>query len=134
MKQRQISLIGLGSALVITAGMIFSGCDKNNDVTLPQIGGYNSSDEVASANLKAYWGFDNTQKEDKSGVTPAQVVGASYIAGRRGQAVSLNNGYLYYTGVTGLSSITGAFSVSAWFQVQNNLTGVSGAREVFQWV
>jgi hypothetical protein len=133
--KKQFSIFSLGLAAILGGMVVISGCDKDNDdVNLPPIGGYNNSNEVASANLKAHWTFDNTQKEDISGVTPAQVVGASYISGRKGQAVSLNNGYLYYTGVTGLSSVTSAFSVSAWVQVQNNLSGVNGAREVFQWV
>jgi hypothetical protein len=88
---------------------------------------------VASTNLKAHWTFDGTQKEAISGANPSQAVAASYVTGTKGQAVALNNGYLYYTGVTGLSSVTSAFSVSAWVQVQNNLSGVNGAREVFQW-
>jgi Concanavalin A-like lectin/glucanases superfamily len=135
MKQRQFRNFGLCVLAVLTTGVMISGCDDDeDDVPLPPIGGYNSSNDVAAANLKAHWTFDNTQKERFSGVDPAQAVAATYITGRKGQAVSLNNGYLYYTGVTGLSSVTTAFSVSTWFQVQNNLTGVTGARELFQWV
>jgi hypothetical protein len=107
---------------------------KDNDIVLPPIDGYNNSNEVAAANLKAHWTFDGTQNEAISGNAPAQAVGTSYVTGIKGQGVGLASGYLYYTGVTGLSAVTTDFSVSAWFQVQNNLTGVVGAREVFQYV
>jgi hypothetical protein len=109
-------------------------CNKKDDVPLPPIDGYNNSNEVAAANLKAHWTFDGTQAEAISGNAPTTVVGASYVTGIKGQGVALSSGYLYYTGVTGLTSVTSDFSVSAWFQVQNNLTGVVGAREIFQYV
>jgi len=124
--------------MLIVASLFFialANCNKKkDDVPLPPIDGYNNSNEVAAANLKAHWTFDGTQNEAISGNAPAQVVGASYVTGIKGQGVALASGYLYYTGVTGLTSVATDFSVSAWFQVQNNLTGVNGAREVFQYV
>jgi hypothetical protein len=111
----------------------FANCNKKDDVPLPQIDGYNNSNEVAAANLKAHWTFDGTQNETISGNAPTQATGAAYVTGIKGQGIGLTNGFLYYTGVTGLTSVTSDFSLSAWIQVQNNLTGVTGAREVFQW-
>jgi len=120
MKQRQISLIGLGSALVITAGLVFSGCDKNNDVSLPPIGGYNTSDEVGAANLVGYWGLDGNGKEAKSGASPTSSVGATYVNdGVRNQALSLANGYLYYTQALAALTTNQPFTVSAWVMVTN---------------
>ncbi|MDQ6755504.1 MAG: LamG domain-containing protein [Bacteroidota bacterium] len=127
----------LMGALLLTVA-ITSCKSKTPDVVLPQIGGYNNSNEVAAANLKSHWTFDGSSKDDISGVSAAQTVGATYITGIKGQGVALTNGFLYYTGVTGLSSITSTtgFSVSAWFQVQNNATPTAGGfpSEVFQWV
>ena len=122
------------SALLLA--FVITSCKKKADVVLPSIGGYNNSNEVGSANLKAHWTFDGTQKEDISGVNPAQVVGASYITGIKGQGIRLTNGFLYYTGVTGLTSVTTSFSVSAWVQVQNNagLTTGGTPSEIFQYV
>jgi hypothetical protein len=134
MKRKNLLLLLVSGAVLSASVFTISSCKKKEDVVLPPIGGYNNSNEVASANLKAHWTFDGTQKEEISGVNPTQAVAASYVTGTKGQAVALNNGYLYYTGVTGLSSVTTAFSVSAWIQVQNNLAGVNGAREVFQYV
>jgi hypothetical protein len=133
MKQKNLALLVMAGAVLTTSLLTVTACKKKEDAPLPQIGGYNNSNEVAATNLKAHWTFDGTQKEALSGANPTQVVAASYVTGTKGQAVALNNGYLYYTGVTGLSSVTAAFSVSAWVQVQNNLSGVNGAREVFQW-
>jgi hypothetical protein len=131
MKQKQISLIGLGSALVITAGLLFSGCDKNNDVTLPPIGGYNNSDEVGAANLKGYWGLDGNGLETKSGATPTSSVGATYVNdGVRNQALSLANGYLYYTAALAALTTNQPFTVSAWVMVTNTGSAPTNPKDV----
>ena len=135
MKKKSFGYVStlLIAAIVLTVAVV--SCKKKADVPLPTIGGYNNSNEVAAANLMAHWTFDGTQAEDKSGNAPAQVVGASYITGIKGQAVSLTNGFLYYTGVTGLTSVTTSFSVSVWFQVQDNGTATGGTpSELFQYV
>lgn len=124
---------------LIAGALIFSinSCKtKGGDVVLPPIGGYANSNAVAAANLQAHWTFDGSQKEDKSGVAPAQVLGASYIPGIKGQGVKLNNGYLYYTGITGLSTVTSSFTVSTWMQVDNNKPVVGGGLpyQAFQYV
>lgn len=139
MKKHSIYFAAKFLAGAISLTFAITSCkSKTQDVVLPAIGGYNNSNEVAAANLKAHWTFDGTQKEDISGVSPAQVVGASYVSGIKGQGVGLSNGFLYYTGVTGLSAVTTSFSVSAWFQVNNNkpspTTGGGTPLEVFQWV
>ncbi|MEO5501975.1 MAG: LamG-like jellyroll fold domain-containing protein, partial [Ginsengibacter sp.] len=125
---------------LIAGALIFSinSCSSKGggDVVLPPIGGYANSNAVAMANLQAHWTFDGTQKEDKSGAGPAQVVGASYVPGIKGQGVKLNNGYLYYTGITGLTSVTTSFTVSTWMQVDNNKPLVGGGfpYQAFQYV
>lgn len=132
MKKRSLRVLALS---FIAATSLVVSCKKKADVVLPTIGGYNNSNEVAATNLKAHWTFDGTQKEDISGVSPAQAVGASYVTGIKGQGIGLTAGYLYYTGVTGLTSLTTTFSVSAWFQVQNNPTAAGGfPYEIFQYV
>ena len=57
MKQRQFSIFSLGLAVVLSAGML-SGCDDDDDISLPPIGGYNSADDVGAANLVARFGFE----------------------------------------------------------------------------
>jgi hypothetical protein len=121
MKQKQIAIFSSCLAAVITAGVLFSGCDKNNDIVIPPIGGYNNSDEVGAANLTGYWNMDGDGKESKSGATPTSSVGATYVSGGvKGQALSLTNGYLYYAANTAPLVTNQAFTVSAWVQVTNN--------------
>ncbi|HEU5054602.1 MAG TPA: LamG-like jellyroll fold domain-containing protein [Hanamia sp.] len=136
MKKLTIKNLSLVFTGVFLFSVILVSCKKSkSDVKLPDIGGYPSSNAVAASNLVAYWDFDGNQTETKSGNNPADAQGASYTNGVKGQALSLANGYLYYTGVSGLTSLTSDFSVSAWFQVQNNKTDTSGfANEVFQYV
>lgn len=87
-----------------------------------KIEGFDSSEQVASQNLVAYWSFDGTEKESISGIIPAQNVNDSYITkGVRGQALQLNSGYLYYTQqIPNLGASLHSFTVLAWVQVLNN--------------
>ena len=111
----------------LTLGGIFSvlvagNCNKNNDVPLPQIGGYNNSNEVAAANLKAYWPLDGNGTESKSGTVPTSTVGVTYATGGiKGQAATFSNGYIYYaSAVGGALPSNQPFSISAWVQGANN--------------
>ncbi len=106
-----LSLIGLG----------FSSCKKNKDVVLPQIGGYNNSDEVGAANLKAYWPLDGNGNESKSNTAPTTSSNVTYTTGVKGQAGSFANGYLYYASAVGGALVSNQpFTVSAWIQGTNN--------------
>ncbi len=113
----QFLILG-GIFSVVVAG----NCNKNDDVPLPQIGGYNNSDEVGAANLKAYWALDGNGTESKSGTAPTSGVGVTYAAGGvKGQAATFANGYLYYaSAVGGAMASNQPFSVSAWVQATNN--------------
>ena len=93
---------------------------SNDDIPLPNIDGYASSDAVASANLVAYWPLDGTATEAKQSLAATSVVNASYVTGVRGQGLSLANGYIYYaSAMTGLTS-NQPWTMSAWIQVANN--------------
>jgi Concanavalin A-like lectin/glucanases superfamily len=115
MKKRTRNMLVIASSFFIA----FSSCKKNHDVTLPPIGGYNSSDEVAAANLVAYWSFEGSQSEVKSGTAVTSSDRATYSTGVKGQAISLDSGYLFYTSIPALNALT-TFSVSAWVMVRNN--------------
>jgi len=102
--------------------VVMTSCSKDDtspDVPLPPIGGYASSDSVASSNLVAYWNFDGNQKEVKSGTAPTSSANATYTSGVEGQAVKLDSGWIFYNSIPALDGMT-TFSVSAWVQVQNN--------------
>jgi hypothetical protein len=119
MKKRNLvlftSLFFLGASVIS-----ISGCDKNEDVSLPPIGGYNSSDEVGAANLKGYWSFDGNGTEAKSGTAPTLSNGVTFVSGGvKGQAASFTNGYLYYAANLAPLASNQPFTVSAWVQVKN---------------
>jgi hypothetical protein len=118
-----LSLLVAGSLLATIA---FTGCDvDNDDPALPPIGGYNNSDEVAAANLKANWTLDGSGNERISGATPTSIAGVSFTGGVRGQAATFNNGYIYYnSAVGGALASNQPFSVSAWIKAANN--GLAG--------
>ncbi len=118
MKTKKI-LLGMLASAVLTGSMLTS-C-KEEEATLPPIGGFNSADEVASSNLVAYWGFNSDPKESKSSVAPEKTENATYTTGIKGQALSLANGYLRYPTIPGLNSANGfaSFTVSAWVNAKN---------------
>ncbi|MEO6613619.1 MAG: LamG-like jellyroll fold domain-containing protein [Chitinophagaceae bacterium] len=143
MKQRTIKPI----LQFLTLGGIFSvlvagNCNKNDDVPLPPIGGYNNSNEVASTNLKAHWSFDNTLNERISSTAPTTSLRATYVTGIKGQAVKLDSGYILYPTIAALNSNIGSFSVSTWIFTQNQGTGTRptgvfaltlGSASTFDW-
>jgi hypothetical protein len=109
-------------ALVLAVGVL--SCDKDNDdPQLPPIGGYNNSNEVATANLKAHWTFDGTLNERISSTAPSTSLRSSYLTGVKGQAVKLDSGYILYPTIAALNSNIGSFSVSTWIYTQNQGTG-----------
>jgi hypothetical protein len=113
---------------------LFASCKKNgNPNDLPpvspddyvgKIDGYDSSGQVFPNNQFAYWSFDNSNAESRSGAAPTQMAGNSFTAGVRGNALSLTNGYLYYA--TQLPQFKTdslkSWSISVWVKVKNNGT------------
>ncbi|TCC94503.1 LamG domain-containing protein [Pedobacter frigiditerrae] len=111
----------------------FSSCKKDgNPNNLPEIDasnyagkidGFSSSDEVYPKNLVAYWSFDGTKNEIKSATAPTSTSNDTFIpSGVKGQALSLNAGYLYYG--TQFNAVKTAalksFTLSEWVQISNN--------------
>lgn len=118
-------ILNISLLLIIT----FSACTKadyNDSVTKgdppPVPGGYVNSSEVASANLLAYWNFDDNKSESKSNATPLVDSNSSYVKGIKGNALHLNKGYLLYPTIAALSTANAmpSVSVSLWMQIANN--------------
>jgi hypothetical protein len=88
-----------------------------------KIDGYSSSDEIFPANLKAYWAFEDSKAEGKSGVAPTATANDAFVTGGvKGKALSLNNGYLYY-GTQFPQFKTDSlksFAISLWVKILNN--------------
>jgi hypothetical protein len=112
-------------ALAVVLTTTSTSCKKKNDavdVPLPPIGGYNNSNEVGAANLKAYWPLDANGNESKGGTAPTSSAGVTFGAGGvKGQAATFANGYLYYaSAVGGALASNQPFTISAWVQAANN--------------
>jgi len=110
-----------------------SSCKKDgNPNNLPDVSptdyagtvdGFNSTDEVFPTNLVAYWSFDGSNNEIKSGAAPTTSAGASFIPGGvKGQALSLNSGFLYYANQLNAfkTDALKSFTISTWVQILNN--------------
>jgi hypothetical protein len=123
-KNSKLGLLVAIAAIVVAGGM-FS-CKKSGS-SLPKIGPYDNSNQVASANLLAHWTFDGTYNETISSTAPSTTVGASFTTGVKGQALNLASGYLLYPAIAKLNSANavGSFTVSAWVKVDNNGSTVS---------
>src|ERR1700730_15723476 len=123
-KNSKLGLLVAIAAIVVAGGM--ASCKKSGS-SLPKIGPYDNSNQVASANLLAHWTFDGTYNETISSTAPSTTVGASFTTGVKGQALNLPSGYLLYPAIAKLNSdnAVGSFTVSAWVKVDNNGSTVS---------
>src|SRR5690606_34883240 len=87
------------------------------------IDGFHSSDEVFPEDLVAYWSFDDTKNEMKTGTAPTSSVNDSYVTDAvRGKALSLAAGYLYYATQFDAFKTDNLknWSLSAWVKLKNN--------------
>lgn len=137
MKNRQIATWVVAGAVM---SAMFTACKKSDD-TLPAIGGYNSSSEVASTNLVAFWPFDGNYTETKQNLTGTNN-GASFTTGVNGQGQAYqgkgsSNIFLNNPG-TAFAQLK-SVSISAWIaeptQPVNNTTTAyaagQGAQGIF---
>ena len=108
---------------IFLMGGTFTSCKKSATVAPPDpIGGFNNSNEIQAANLKAHWTFDGTANEAISNTAPTTSVGSSFGTGVKGQAVNFTNGYFVYPNIAALNGPDfGAITVSCWVKVTNNL-------------
>ena len=119
-------IIGAAACLVLGGAVISCKKDKAPVVTPPDpIGGFNNSNEVGGTNLKAHWTFDGTTNERISSLAPSSASANTFAtAGLKGQALSLDSGYLLYPTIPALNVATlGSVTVSAWIKTQNNGRG-----------
>ncbi|MBL7740905.1 MAG: LamG domain-containing protein [Chitinophagaceae bacterium] len=127
------SYIKNGVACFVFIAVAVTSCKKDgNPNNLPsvnpadyegKIDGYNSSDEVFPENLVAYWGFEDTKNEMKSGTAPASSANDSYVAGGvRGKALALAAGYVFFSNQFNAFKTDSLknWSISVWVKVKNN--------------
>jgi hypothetical protein len=113
--------------------MLLASCKKDgNPNNLPDVSpeqyagtidGFRSSDEVYANDLVAYWSFDNNKNEQKTGTAPTSTLNDALVAGGvRGQALSLNAGWLYYKTQFPQfkTDALKSWSISTWVKIKNN--------------
>ncbi|WP_285010688.1 LamG domain-containing protein [Pedobacter faecalis] len=128
---KNFNIYMVGSLIAMASVLVVSCKETDNPNNLPEVDprdyegkieGYNNADEVYPRNLKAHWTFDDINTEVKTGTAPTQTANASYVAGVKGKAIRLENGYLYYA--TQLPAFKTdslkSFTISTWVQILNN--------------
>lgn len=120
-----------GSVNVVTPGgtAILSGFTLN----APRIDGYNNSNEVGSANLKAHWTFDDTKNEIISNKAPDKTTGTTaFSAGVIGKAMDFTNSYMIFPEIPNLDSIDALpnFTISLWAKF--NVDSLTTLTSLFQ--
>jgi hypothetical protein len=124
MKKIYISLM----AVALLAGL--SSCQKKFDTKsyaptkpLPTYGGFNSSNEIESANLIDYWNFSGTLTDSVSKL-PGIATGSTFGTGVSGQGfVNALNQYAVCQSSPAIAAIQ-SFTVSAWINTPPPTTGV----------
>ncbi|MBD2703697.1 hypothetical protein IC229_23835 [Spirosoma sp. BT702] len=123
MKTKQITAWVAAAAVMST---VFTSCKKDDGTaTLPDIGGYQSSNDIASANLLARWTFEGTQNELVSSTAPSNTYGTvNYVTGSSGsgQALNLVTGAVVYPAIPKLNAADAlaSYTLSMWVNVKNN--------------
>ena len=128
--KRNIGYYLLMSSVVF---IVLASCKKDgNPNNLPPVDpadyagtvdGFNSSDEIYPENQVAYWSFDDTKNELKSGKVPTLTANDAFVTGGvRGKAIKLTAGYLQYATQFNAFKTDSlkSFTVSMWVQVLNN--------------
>ncbi|MDD4969066.1 MAG: LamG domain-containing protein [Paludibacter sp.] len=107
--------------IIASMAVSFIGCKSNTTEPLPPIGGYNSADEVAKADLVAYWPLNGNGIESLSTAAPATTKNVTWMDGVKGQAASFNVGFLAYNTIANLgTNLQSGFTISAWVKLTNN--------------
>jgi hypothetical protein len=105
------------AVIVVSAILSLTSCSKSSTgSSITPLGGYTSSDAVASANLVAYFPFNGNSNDSISGNT-ATTNNVTYNTGIRGLAYQgATGGYATVTPSAAFSSL-GSFAISVWFKL-----------------
>jgi hypothetical protein len=123
----------LVSVLLILGVIAINSC-KKSDTALPQINGYDNSDQVASTYLKAHWTFDDTYNEAISATAPSNKYGGyAFTTGQIGKALNLTAGALVYPSIANIGSANSLsnFSISLWVNVTGTKYGTGAFTSFF---
>jgi hypothetical protein len=122
MKKSNFLIRSFAAVLVAGAILTIVSC-KEDEKKLPQIDGYDSSNDVAANNLKAHWTFDDTNVERLSNLNSSNTYGTvGFEAGVIGSALKLTEGALKYPNLPALNTANALenYTASMWVKVKNN--------------
>jgi len=129
--------IGILSLVALAIG-ISTSCSKKNDTSLPPIGGYNTSDEIAATNNIAKWSFDGNLTESKQSLAGVGT-NTAFGTGKKGQAwqgSSTQPRYAIYPAGTGVPALS-SYSFAFWLNSDSMKTALAnptqghGAQGIF---
>jgi len=89
------------------------------------VNGYNSSSQVAAANLIAHWAFNGSYIDSVSKVlgTAVNASGISFVTGKRGQAVQVKDRGYINSNVTSTIANLKSLTIVCWIQQPTSLAG-----------
>src|SRR5260221_1589527 len=121
------------SGAIVIALLAVGACSKKNDA-LPQIDGYNNSDEVAKTNLVAHWTFDADNTEVISKTAPTHTFGTvGSTTGQLGKALQLTGGALVFPPIAKINeaNVLNNFTVSLLVNVKGTKDGTGAFTSFF---
>ena len=114
--------------LAVAALFLMTNCDESIDrdnlpIPYASIGGYENSDQIASANLVAKLSFEDNLADKTNNVTSPAPVGVEYTTGIKGKAYNGSSSSEKYAVANVSSAITGlnAFTISFWMNSSNTV-------------
>lgn len=111
----------------LTSTLFISSCKDDEDVKLPPIGGYNTSDEIAPTNLVAKWSFENNTDDAKASVTGGTSSNTSFVAGAKGQAwKGSTDGYTVFANPGTKLPALKSLSIAFWVNTTVHTDGAKG--------
>ncbi|MHB1922120.1 MAG: hypothetical protein ACYCOO_07770 [Chitinophagaceae bacterium] len=121
----------LASGIIVLGTLAMFSCNKSN--TAPSgpkppsnPGGYDSSNQVASANLVAYWSFNNTLTESKQNLSGTNY-GSSFTTGVKGMAYQGGpSSYVLYANPGTALPALNSFTISFWIDASQPINDTSG--------
>jgi hypothetical protein len=128
MKTNKLFLGALALTIGITA-IVSCGSD-DSAASLPPIGGFNSADEVAAADLVAYWPLNGSGVESKSNTAASQTQNVTWVDGAKGQAANFNLGWLKYPALSGITNLSGSITISCWAKITNTKLVADGVSTI----
>jgi hypothetical protein len=117
MKTKFNYILKISTVFITVVSLTLVSCKKDDDdITLPPIGGYDTSDDIAPSNLIAKFSFEEDITDAQGNTTAGSSSNTSFVDGAKGKAwKGSTNGYTVYdtpgSKLTGLKSFTVAFWV-----------------------